>query len=114
MKLSPMARVKKDFGSKEKLVNEIISMLKSIGENLPDDIEKRLKSQTNLKLLKLYNNAKKVKEIGKERVVESILKVRRPNSKKVDEDYKNSLLKYSVSKLYDLYLGAEKLLRAKK
>ncbi len=111
MKLSPMARVKKEFGSKEKLVSEVISTLKAIGENLPEDIEKRLKSQANLKLLKLYNNAKKVKEIGKDKIIEVVLKVKRPNSKKVDEDYKNSLMKYSVSKLYDIYLGASKALK---
>jgi hypothetical protein len=111
MKLSPLAQVKKEFGSKEKLVSEVVALLKSLNDNLPEDIEKRLKSQTNLKLLKLYNNAKKVKEIGKEKVVEVILKAKRPNSKKVDEPYRASLMKYPVSKLYNLYLSAERALK---
>jgi len=111
MKLSPLAQVKKEFGSKEKLVSEVVALLKSLNDNLPEDIEKRLKSQTNLKLLKLYNNAKKIKEIGKEKVVEVILKAKRPNSKKVDEPYKASLMKYPVSKLYNLYLSAERALK---
>lgn len=114
MKMSPLARVKKEFGSKEKLVSEVVSLLKSLNDKLPEDIEKRLKSQTNLKLMKLYNNAKKVKEIGKEKMVEVILQVKRPNSKKVDEDYKRSLLSLSVSRLYDMYLSAEKALKKKK
>lgn len=114
MKLSPLARVKKEFGSKEKLVSEVVSLLKSMGEKLPEDIEKRLKSQTNQKLMKLYNNAKKMSEIGKDKVVDVILKVKRAGSKKVDEDYKNSLLKLSVSRLYDMYQSAQKALKRKK
>lgn len=114
MKLSPMARVKKEFGSKERLVSEIISVLKLISENLPEDIEKRLRSQTNLKLLKLYNNAKKVKDIGKEKIVDAILKAKRPDSKKVDENYRDSLMRRPVSRLYDLYLSAEKSLKGNK
>ncbi len=113
MKLSPLARVKKEFGSKDKLVSEVVSLLKSLSETLPEDIEKRLKSQTNQKLIKLYNNAKKVSEIGKEKVVEAILKVKRPNAKKTDEDYKKSLMEYPVSRLYDMYLSAIKALKKK-
>ena len=114
MKLSPLAKVKKEFGSKDKLVSEVVSLLKSLSETLPEDIEKRLKSQTNQKLIKLYNNAKKVSEIGKEKVVEVILRVKRPEAKKVDEDYRKSLMKYSISKLYDMYLTASKSLRRNK
>jgi len=114
MKLSPLSQVKKEFGSKEKLVSEVVSLLKSLNENLPEDIEKRLKSQTSLKLMKLYNNAKKVKEIGKEKIVEVILKVKRSTSKKVDEAYKASLLKYPVSRLYNLYQSAERALKRAK
>ncbi len=111
MKLSPLARVKKEFGSKEKLVAEVVSLLKSLSETLPEDIEKKLKSQTNQKLMKLYNNAKKVSELGKDKVIEVILKAKRPNAKKVDEDYRKSLLRYPVSKLYDMYLSASKALK---
>ncbi|MGB9599634.1 MAG: hypothetical protein ACP5QK_04535 [Myxococcota bacterium] len=111
MKLSPLARVKKEFGSKEKLVSEILSLLKSLNEKLPDDIEKRLKSQTNQKLMKLYNNAKKVSEMGKDKMVDIILKVKRAGSKKIDEDYKNSLMKLSVSRLYDMYRSAQKRIK---
>ncbi|MCX7959062.1 MAG: hypothetical protein N3B13_08445 [Deltaproteobacteria bacterium] len=114
MKLSPLARVKKEFGSKEKLVSEVVSLLKSLSETLPEDIEKRLKSQTNQKLMKLYNNAKKISEIGKDKVIEAILKANRPASKKTDEDYKKSLLKYPVSRLYDLYLSASRKLKKSK
>lgn len=113
MKLSPLARVRKEFGSKEKLVSEVVSLLKSLSDTLPEDIEKRLKSQTNKKLMKLYNNAKKVSEIGKDKVIEIILKAKNPNSKKVDEDYRKSLMKYPVSRLYDMYLSASKKLKTK-
>lgn len=114
MKLSPLAKVKKEFGSKEKLVSEVVSLLKSINDTLPEDIEKRLRSQTNQKLMKLYNNAKKISEIGKDKVIEVILKARRPTSKKVDEDYKKALLRYPVSKLYDMYISATKALKKSK
>ncbi len=114
MKLSPLARVKKEFGSKDKLVSEIVSLLKSLSETLPEDIEKRLKSQTNLKLIKLYSNAKKVSEIGREKAIEVILKAKRPASKKIDEDYKKSLMRYSVSKLYDMYLTASRSFKKQK
>ncbi|MCX7944497.1 MAG: hypothetical protein N2746_08320 [Deltaproteobacteria bacterium] len=114
MKLSPLARVKKEFGSKDKLVSEIVSLLKSLNAPLPDDIEKRLKAQTNQKLIKLYNNAKKISEIGKDKVVEVILKAKRPTSKKVDVDYKKSLLSYPISKLYDMYVSATKSLKGLK
>ena len=60
---SPLARVKEEFGGKDKLVDKIVGLLGSADES-KDDLRKRLLGAANSKLLRLAGRAASLKELG--------------------------------------------------
>ena len=60
---SPLARVKEEFGGKDKLVDKLVGLVDA-GEESKDDLRKRLLGAANSKLLRLHVVATKVKEQG--------------------------------------------------
>ena len=63
-KKSPLQRTKDEFGSKEKLVDKLVSVLSSIAKADEDkeDLKGRLLAASNKKLLKLFEMGSTVKE----------------------------------------------------
>src|ERR1700746_342574 len=60
---SPLARVKEEFGGKDKLVDKLVGLVDG-GEESKDDLRKRLLGAANSKLRRLPLVATKVKEQG--------------------------------------------------
>jgi hypothetical protein len=60
---SPLARVKEEFGGKDKLVDKLVGLVDA-GDESKDDLRKRLLGAANSKLLRLHVVATKVKQQG--------------------------------------------------
>jgi hypothetical protein len=63
VKKTPLARVKDEFGGKDKLVDKIVGVLDS-GDESRDDLRKRLLGVSNTKLIRLHLVATKTKAAG--------------------------------------------------
>ncbi len=106
MKKSPLAQVKEQFGSKEKLVDALIKLPASVIERSADEGEdkdafrNRLLVASNTKLLRLLSVGKKVSERwgSKDKLVDAILDLRRASK---DKDYRSKLSTLSIGKLFD-------------
>ncbi len=106
MKKSPLAQVKEQFGSKEKLVDALIKLPASVIERPSDEGEdkdafrNRLLVASNSKLLRLHTVGKKVSERwgSKDKLVDAILDLRRASK---DKDFRSKLSTLSVGKLFD-------------
>ena len=111
MKLSPLAKVNKRFGSKEALVKQVIPMLDKDKDESKDDFKSRINSLSNSKLMRLFDNHTRVKdEFGsKTKLVDKIMDLKKPvNSDKIDKDYRNKLLTLRVARLLEIYRIAKK------
>jgi hypothetical protein len=60
---SPLARVKEEFGGKDKLVDKLVGLVDA-GDASKDELRKRLLGAANKKLLRLHGVATKVKAQG--------------------------------------------------
>jgi len=60
---SPLARVKQEFGGKDKLVDKIVGLIDA-GDESKDDLRKRLLGAANRKLIRLHSVATQVKAVG--------------------------------------------------
>jgi hypothetical protein len=103
MKKTPLAEVKERFGSKENLVKELRKLFdkSDLFENRlsPD---KGLVRVANAKLLKLYDVANEVKErfSTRAKLTEDLLRML---GRQKDEQYKSSLDKWGLPRLWDYY-----------
>lgn len=109
-KMSPLAQVKKTFGSKDKLVDALLAMPGSLidrGEEEKDDFRKRLLGAANGKLLRLHQTASEIEKRwgGKEQLVEAYLSLMNRGK---DQDYRGKLATYSLGKLRDLAVSTER------
>lgn len=101
---SPLARVKEEFGSKDKLVDKIVGLLGS-GDESKDDLRKRLLGAANGKLLRLAGRATALKEVGGHEKLAAAAAGALGRSK--DADYVAKLGTYSTGRLLDLKKVAE-------
>jgi hypothetical protein len=113
MKKSPLAQVKDQFGSKEKLVDALIALPESVldrGEDDKDAFRKRLLGAANSKLLRLHKTGKAVSERwgSKDKLVDAILSL---GKRTKDQDYRGKLVTLSVGKLYDQATSIERSIR---
>jgi len=106
---SPLARVKEEFGGKDKLVDKIVGLLAS-GDESKDDLRKRLLGAANSKLIRLAGRATSLKEIGGHDKLAAATAGALGRTK--DADYVAKLGTYSSGRLLDLKSVAEK--RAKR
>lgn len=104
-KLSPFKEVKERFGSKEKLVDEVVNLL-ALPRGERDVTRERLRVAANSKLLRLHANATTVKEKFEkvENLVEAILEL---TGHAKDDDRRDKLMGYDVGRLLDLHRQAE-------
>ncbi len=106
-KETPMAAMKRQYGSKEQLVDQLTSNLEQGDEA---ELKERLKTASNKQLLRLMKVSQAVKEQGGKAALIDKLVGAQGRSK--DEDYKTKLSSYSLPRLFDLTRAAER--RAKR
>src|SRR4051812_47264483 len=109
VKKSPLARVKDEFGGKDKLVDKIVGVLDS-GDESRDDLRKRLLGVSNTKLMRLHLVATKTKSAGghDKLAAETAEKLGRGK----DKDYVAKLGELSNARLIDIQ-GTVKAPKAK-
>ena len=102
---SPLARVKEEFGGKDKLVDKIVGVLDS-GDESKDELRKRLLGVANSKLIRLFAVASKTKQAGghDKLVATTAEKLNRAK----DKDYVAKLGEYSDGRLLDTLQAAER------
>jgi hypothetical protein len=105
LKQSPLARVKEEFGGKDKLVDKIVGVLDS-GDEGKDELRKRLLGVANSKLIRLFSVATKTKQAGghDKLVAATADKLNRGK----DKDYVAKLDEYSDGRLLDVLQTAER------
>ena len=104
LKLSPLARVKEEFGGKDKLVDKIVGVLDS-GDESKDELRKRLLGVSNTKLVRLFSVATRTKQAGghDKLVATTAEKLKRAK----DKDYVAKLGEFSNGRLLDMLQSAE-------
>src|SRR4051794_9091651 len=105
LKTGPLARVKEEFGGKDKLVDKIVGVLDS-GDESKDELRKRLLGVSNTKLIRLFSVATKTKQAGghDKLVTTTAEKLNRAK----DKDYVAKLEDYSNGRLLDVLSAAER------
>ena len=106
---SPLARVKEEFGGKDKLVDKLVGLVDA-GDESKDDLRKRLLGAANSKLLRLHVVATKVKEQGGHDQLAAAAASGVGHGK--DKDYVTKLESFSNGRLVDMLTTADR--RAKR
>lgn len=109
-KKAPLQEVKDRFGDKEKLVDEVLALLKPAKAD-KDVLRERLRTQANAKLLRLHAHMTEINEKfgGKEKLVDEILSM---TGHAKDQDRREKMLGYSAGRLLDLYKRHKKAQKA--
>lgn len=102
---SPLARVKEEFGGKDKLVDKIVALLGS-GDEPRDDMRRRLLGAANSKLVRLHGVATQVKELGGRDQLASAAAQELGRGK--DKDYVTKLGTFTSGKLVDILQSAKR------
>jgi hypothetical protein len=106
---SPLARVKEEFGGKDKLVDKLVGLVDT-GDESKDDLRRRLLGAANKKLLRLHGVATKVKQAGGHDKLAAAAAEGAGHGK--DKDYVAKLGAFSNGRLADMVSAAER--RAKR
>jgi hypothetical protein len=102
---SPLARVKEEFGGKDKLVDTIVGLLGS-GDEPKEDMRRRLLGAANSKLVRLHGVASKVKELGGKDQLATVTAGEMGRAK--DKDYVVKLGSLSSGRLIDMLQSAKR------
>ena len=105
LKKSPLARVKDDFGGKDKLVDKLVGLVDA-GEESKDELRKRLLGAANSKLLRLHVVATKVKQQGGHDKLAAAAAASVGHGK--DKDYVAKLETFSNGRLVDMLEAGER------
>jgi len=107
---SPLARVKEEFGGKDKLVDKLVGLVDA-GDESKDDLRKRLLGAANSKLLRLHVVATKVKAQGGHDALAAAAAASVGHGK--DKDFVAKLETLSNGRLVDIYeVGQRKTKRS--
>lgn len=109
---SPLARVKEEFGGKDKLVDKIVGLLGSTGDEPKEELRKRLLGAANRKLMRLHEVATSLKQHGGHDKLADAAAAGVGRSK--DKDYVQKLASYSSGRLLDMVRVAERHAKAAK
>jgi hypothetical protein len=107
---SPLARVKEEFGGKDKLVDKLVGLVDA-GDESKDELRKRLLGAANKKLLRLHVVATKVKAQGGHDGLASAAATAVGHGK--DKDYVAKLESFSNGRLVDMLEAGERRAKAK-
>lgn len=105
MKPTPMQVVKKEFGGREALVDQLAGMVdRHPDDSSADDTKKRLNGLSNQKLLRLYRVEQKVRERfgDRDQLIAHIIDARTKAGHTADADYRAKLDGYTKARLLDL------------
>ncbi len=104
MKKSPLQLVKDRFGSKDKLVDELLALLKRPSETTKEQFKKLLRAQSNRKLMGLLAREKGIQEKfgGRDKLVDALVEARMGKDHKVDKGYRAHLERMTNGRLFDL------------
>jgi len=105
LKKSPLARVKDEFGGKDKLVDKIVGVLDS-GDESKEDLRKRLLGVANGKLIRLHSVATRTKAAGGHDKLAAATADKLKHGK--DKDYVAKLGEYSNARLLDMLSVGER------
>jgi hypothetical protein len=103
---SPLSRVKEKFGGKDKLVDQIVGLLGSTGDEPKDELRKRLLGAANRKLIRLHEVASGLKQHGGHDKLADAAATGLGRAK--DKDYVQKLTTYSAGRLLDMVRVAER------
>jgi len=101
---SPLARVKQEFGGKDKLVDKIVGLIDA-GDESKDDLRKRLLGAANRKLIRLHSVATQVKGVGGRDQIAAAAAQELGKAK--DKDYVAKLSTFSSGRLVDMLNSAK-------
>src|SRR3954471_12156245 len=102
---SPLSRVKEKFGGKDKLVDSIVGLLGSTGDEPKDELRKRLLGAANRKLIRLHDVATNLKKYGGHDKLADAAAAGVGRAK--DKDYVTKLSSYSAGRLLDMVRVSE-------
>jgi hypothetical protein len=103
--ISPLARVKEEFGGKDKLVDKIVGLIGS-GDEPKDELRRRLLGAANKKLIRLHGVATQVKAAGGKDGAAAAAAAELGRGK--DKDYVAKLGTYSSAKILDILQSAKR------
>ena len=103
--ITPLARVKEEFGGKDKLVDKIVGLLGS-GDEPKDDLRRRLLGTANNKLIRLHGVATQVKSAGGKDQLAAAAAQEMGRGK--DKDYVAKLGTFSSGRLTDILQSAKR------
>jgi len=107
---SPMARVKEEFGGKDKLVDKIVGLLGVGAGESKDELRQRLLGAANKKLIRLHKVATAVKEHGGHDKLAAAAADGLGRAK--DKDYVEKLGSFSNGRLLDVLQSAQRRAKA--
>ena len=102
---SPLARVKEEFGGKDKLVDKLVGLVDA-GDESKDELRKRLLGAANSKLLRLHVVATKVKQQGGHDQLAAAAAAGAGHGK--DKDFVTKLESFSNGRLVDMLEASER------
>lgn len=102
---NPLARVKEEFGGKDKLVDKIVGVLETSEDESKDELRKRLLGVSNTKLIRLHSVATRTKQAGGHDKLVATAAERMKHGK--DKDYVQRLSGFSNGRLLDMAQAAE-------
>ncbi len=108
VKETPLAKVKRLHGSKEKLVETVVDMLgKESSDESPAELKARLSAASNQKLLRLHASLVEIKDKygSKDQLVQALCDAK---GKGKDGDYVSKLGSYSIHRLLDMMRSASR------
>ncbi len=104
-KMTPMQEVKERFGSKEELAKLLYAKMdRPFEDESDDDFQRRIRTASNTKLLRLYSvHAKVEKDFSdKAGLVDAIMKLRYADAKP-SLQYKQKIEGYRITRLLDMH-----------
>lgn len=102
---NPLARVKDEFGGKDKLVDKIVGILETGEDESKDELRKRLLGVANSKLIRLHGVATRTKAAGGHDKLAAAAAERLKHGK--DKDFVAKLSGLSNGRLLDMAQAAE-------
>ncbi len=104
MKKTPLQMVKDRFGGKDKLVAELVGLMKRPSELTKDQFRKRLMAQSNRKLMILHARETTIKDKfgSRDKLIDALLAARMGKQKKEDQGFRTHLEKRTNGQLLEL------------
>lgn len=101
MKKSPLMQVRERFGSKEALAQKLVGVVRRPEEESEEDFERRLRTTSNRKLLRLWEAEEQVKaKGGRSAMIDAIMRLK--FGAHPEAAYRSRLEGYANTRLLDL------------